>query len=67
MEIEQYQIKFEYIKGIKNNLEDTMSRLNVSDPDTCHDPEPEGNKYRYCVFEELPNFSTKREYPQLLM
>ena len=32
MEIEQYQIKFEYIKGIKNTSADTMSRLITIDP-----------------------------------
>ena len=36
-EIEQYQIKFEYIKGIKNTLADTISKLISIDPDTCQD------------------------------
>ena len=57
VEIEQYQIKFEYIKGIKNTLADTMSRIIVIDPYTCQDPEPEGQEYEYCIFEELPNVS----------
>ena len=42
VEIVQYQIKFEYIKGIKNTLADNMRRLIVIDPDTCQYPEPEG-------------------------
>ena len=57
LEREQYQIKFKYIKGIRNSLADTMSRLIVINLDTCQDPEPEGQKYGYCVFEELPNVS----------
>ena len=55
MEIEQYQIKFEYIKGVKNTLADTMNSLIAIDPDSCQDPEPEGQEYGYCVLEELPN------------
>ena len=60
MEIEKYQIKFEYIKGIKNTLADTMSRLIVINPDTCQDPEPEGQEYWYFIFEELPNISVTK-------
>ena len=58
VKIEQYQIKFEYIKGIKNTLADIMCRLIATDPDTCQDPEPEGQEYGYCIFEELPKVST---------
>ena len=57
METEQYQIKFEYITGIKITLADIMSRLTVIDPDTCQGPEPKGQEYGYCVFQELPNAS----------
>ena len=53
--------KFEDIKGIKNTLADTMSRLITINPDTCQDLEPKGQKYEYCVFKELPNFSTIRK------
>ena len=49
VEIEQHRIKFEYIKGIKHTLEDTMGRLVVIDPDTCQDLQPEGQEYRYCI------------------
>ena len=38
-----------------------MSRLIVIEPDTCQDPEPEGQDYGYCVFEELPNVSMIRK------
>ena len=57
MEIEQYQIKFEYIKGIRNTLADTMSRLIIINHDTCQGLEPEGQEYGYCILEELPNVS----------
>ena len=48
VETEQYWIKFEYIKGIKNTLADTMSRLIAINPDTYQDLEPEGQEYGYC-------------------
>ena len=34
-----------------------MSRLIKLDPDKYQDPEPEGQEYGHCVFEELPNVS----------
>ena len=40
-----------------------MSRLLIIDPDTSQDPEPEGHKYGYCIFEELPSVSTKKRLP----
>ena len=63
MEIAHYQIKFEYIKGIKNTLADTMSRLTVINPDICQDPEPEGHEYGYCVFEKLSYIHMKKRVP----
>ena len=42
VEISQYRIKFEYIKGIKNTLADTMSRLIHIDPEAKLQPEQEG-------------------------
>ena len=36
--IEDYQLKFEYIKGVKNTLVDTMSRLVQLDPDVALPP-----------------------------
>ena len=55
VEIEQYQIKFEYVKGIKNTLADAVSRLIIIDPDICQDPKLKGYWYGYCMFEELPS------------
>ena len=43
--IEDYNLKFEYIKGIKNTLADTMSRLVQLDPDTALPPEPEHEEF----------------------
>ena len=54
VEISPYRIKFEYIKGIKNTLADTMSRLIQIDPDIKLGNEEEGREYGCTVFEELP-------------
>ena len=43
--IEDYQLKFEYIKGVKNTLVDTMSRLVQLDPDVALPPEPDGQQF----------------------
>ena len=40
--IEDYQLKFEYIKGVKNTLADTMSRLVQLDPDMALPPRTRG-------------------------
>jgi transposase InsO family protein len=53
VELEQYRIQFEYIKGIKNTLADTMSRLIKIDPDCVNPKEPKGHEYGYALFEEL--------------
>ena len=58
VEISPYKIKFEYIKGIKNTLADTMSRLIKNIPDTKPLPEPEGYEFGYYAFEELDPIST---------
>ena len=44
----------EYIKGIKNTLADTMSRLIDINPQTQQDLEPEGYKFGYYTFDTLP-------------
>ena len=58
IEISPYRIQFEYIKGIKNTLADTMSRLIEITPDIELDPEPTGQEYGYEVFEELQPIET---------
>ena len=45
-----FNIKFEYIKGIENILEDTMSRLIDIDSDIKLWPECKGNEYGCCIF-----------------
>ena len=42
IEISPFRITFEYIKGIKNTLVDTMSRLIDIDPQVQQEPEPGG-------------------------
>ena len=53
IEISPYRIKFEYIKGIKNTLADTMSRLITIIPEIQPEPEPEGMEYGYYHFPQL--------------
>ena len=47
IEISPFCITFEYIKGIKNTLADTLSRLIVIDPLIQQDSEPEGYEFGY--------------------
>ena len=55
IEISPFRITFDYIKGIKNTLADTMSRLIEIDPQIQPEQEPEGYEFRYYTFDELPN------------
>ena len=54
IEISPFRITFEYIKGIKNILADTMSRLIDIDPQVQQDLEPEGYEFGYYTFDTLP-------------
>ena len=54
MEILPFRITFEYIKGIKNTLADTMSLLIEIDPQIQSEPEPEGYEFGYYTFNSLP-------------
>ena len=54
IEISPFRITFEYIKGIKNTLADTMSRLIDIDPQIQHVSEPEGYEFGYYTFDTLP-------------
>ena len=54
VEISPFRITFEYIKGIKNTLADTMSRLIDIDPQIQPEPEPEGYEFGYYTFDQLP-------------
>ena len=54
IEISPFHITFEYIKGIKNTLADTMSQLINIDPQIQQDSEPEGYEFGYYTFNTLP-------------
>ena len=54
IKISPFHITFEYIKGIKNTLADTMSRLIDIDPQIQQDSEPEGYEFGYYSFDTLP-------------
>ena len=54
IEISPFRITFEYIKGIKNTLADTMSCLINIDPQIQLEPEPEGHEFGYYTFDPLP-------------
>ena len=45
LDIAHYNLQFEYVKGIKNTLADTMSRLVQLDPTIKQEPEPEGYQF----------------------
>ena len=54
IEISPFKIEFEYIKGIKNTLADTMSHLVAIDPSIQNENEPYGCEFGYYVFNVLP-------------
>ena len=54
IEISPFQITFKYIKGIKNTLADTMSRLIDIDPQIQPESEVEGYEFSYYTFDSLP-------------
>ena len=58
VEISPFRITFEYIKGIKNTLVDTMSRLIEIDPSVEQIPEEDGHEYGYYAFDILPPMKT---------
>ena len=55
-------IQFEYIKGIKNTLADTMSRLIEITPEIKQEPEPPGQEFGYDIFETLEPIETTTHY-----
>ena len=58
MELEAFNIQFDYIKGFNNILADTLSHLIVIDPDTLLMPEGQGYEFSYAIFEEFPEVKT---------
>ena len=59
MELEAFNIQFDYIKGSNNILADTLSQLITIDPDTPTTPEGQGYEFGYAIFEEFPKVKTK--------
>ena len=57
MELEAFNIQFDYIKGSSNILADTLSCLIVIDPDTPLTP-GQGYEFSYAIFEEFPEVKT---------
>ena len=58
MELEAFNIQFDYIKGSSNILADTLSRLTVINPDTPLTQEGQGYEFGYAIFEEFPEVKT---------
>ena len=54
VELEQFNLKLEWIQGIKNTLVDSLSRLLEVDPEAKLQPEKEGHEFGTFCFE---NFS----------
>ena len=65
VEISPFKITFEYIKGIKNTLADTMSRLIALDPDNQMVDEPEGFEYGYYAFDNIDPIKTQVEINEM--
>ena len=58
IELEAFNIQFDYIKGSSNILADTLSRLIAIDPDAPLTPEGQGYEFGYAIFEEFPEVKT---------
>ena len=54
MELEAFNIQFDYIKGQNNILVDTLNCLVDIDPDTPLTPEGQEYEFDYTIFEEFP-------------
>ena len=54
VELESYNLKFEYIQDIWNTLADTLSRLIEIDPDVTLPTEPPGTKFGYNFSKNCP-------------
>ena len=65
VEISPFKITSEYIKGIKNTLVDTMSRLIALDPDNQLVDELEGFEYGYYAFDNIDPIKTQVEINEM--
>ena len=59
MELEAFNIQFDYIKGQNNVLTDMLSHLVDINPDTLLTSEGQGYEFGYAIFEEFPKVKTK--------
>ena len=59
MELEAFNIQFDYIKGSNNILADTLSCLVAINLDTPLTPEGQGYEFGYAVFKEFSKVKTK--------
>ena len=59
MELEAFNMQFDYIKGSNNILADTLSCLIAMYPDTPTTPEEPGYEFGYAIFEEFLKVQTK--------
>ena len=62
IEISPFRITFKYIKGIKNTLADTISRLINIDPQIQQEAEPEEYEFGYYTFDTLPAIEVSNIY-----
>ena len=58
MELEAFNIQFDYIQGSNNILADTLSHLISIDPDMPTTTEEPGYEFGYAIFEEFPKVTT---------
>ena len=65
VEISPFKITFEYIKGIKNSLADTMSRLIALDPDNQLVDKPKDFEYGYYAFDSIDPIETQIEINEM--
>ena len=53
VELEQFNLKMEWIQGSKNTLADSLSRLLEVEPEAKLEPEPEGQEFGCYCFDDL--------------
>ena len=53
VELEQFNLKLEWIMGPKKTLADMLSRLLDVCPEAKKEPEPPGQEFRCCCFEDI--------------
>ena len=58
MELEAFNIQFDYIKGANNVIVDTLSCLVAIDPNIPLTPEGQGYEFSYAIFEEFSKVKT---------